>query len=636
EKEPLLLRVSRGADTALLPLASEFQVDTWRASREQVSEWRRARHGHLRAWGATAQGVYRAGDTIQYKLYVRDDAERGLKAAPASGYTLRIIDPTGTTVQERSDLSLTEFGALAGEFKLAPTSAVGWYRFELEPSYTKDLTLESMRVLVSDFVPAPFRVAAEWQAKDAAPGSQLTATLRATLHGGGPFAAAKARLNARIQAAGFSPADPLARRYSFDTWQSGSREAAPLLDKEAALDAKGEWSAPLKLEDAPVLYGELVLEGTVQDDRGRSIVGQARVPYYGRDRYVGIRNEGWAQAGQETTVETLVVDRDGEPRAGVPYYVKIERKITKGARVKGAGNAYITRYIQEWQRVATCKGRSSADGNACRFKPDAAGELRAIAMTQDSQGRLHESSTWIYTQGADAVLWEDTPDYSLDLRADHAKYKVGDTAKLFVKNPFPGATALITVERYGIIEQRTEALKTATPVIEIPIKPEYLPGAYVSVVVMSPRVSAPVKDGVDLGKPSFRMGYATLTVEDPYRELQVKVTPAKTELRPRDTVKVDLVATPRHASGEPVEFAVAVLDESVFDLIQGGAGYFDPLKGFTQLDPLDLANYSLLTRLVGRQKFEKKGASPGGDGGADLSLRSVEKFVAYWNPALKA
>ena len=39
-------------------------------------------------------------------------------------------------------------------------------------------------------------------------------------------------------------------------------------------------------------------------------------------------------------------------------------------------------------------------------------------------------------------------------------------------------------------------------------------------------------------------------------------------------------------------------------------------------------------QLVGRQKFEKKGASPGGDGGADLTMRSLFKFVAYWNPSL--
>src|SRR3546814_1409156 len=89
--------------------------------------------------------------------------------------------------------------------------------------------------------------------------------------------------------------------------------------------------------------------------------------------------------------------------------------------------------------------------------------------------------------------------------------------------------------------------------------------------VVSPRVAAPVKGGVDLGKPTFRMGYATLPVEDPYRELQVRVTPSKQDAKPREAVRVELAATPRHASGEPIEFAVAVLDEAVFDLIQGGS-----------------------------------------------------------------
>ena len=85
---------------------------------------------------------------------------------------------------------------------------------------------------------------------------------------------------------------------------------------------------------------------------------------------------------------------------------------------------------------------------------------------------------------------------------------------------------------------------------------------------------------------------------------------------------------------EPVEMAVAVLDESVFDLIAKGQDYFNPYKGFYTLDGLDLQNFSLLMGLVGRQKFEKKGANAGGGGGPDISLRSIFKFVSYWNPSI--
>ncbi|AXQ29104.1 large extracellular alpha-helical protein [Solimonas sp. K1W22B-7] len=632
----LMVRVAKDQDLALLPLEYEFQVDVYRASRNQFSEWRRPKHGHLRSWGTTAQGVYRAGETVQYKIYVRDEAGRSLAAAPKSGYTLKVYDPTGNAVLEQAKLSLSDFGALSGDLKLGERAAVGWYRFELTPDFAKDDPLEPLRVLVSDFTPAPFRVGAELRAHEAKPGDEVEAVLAARLHGGGPFSGAPARMVVRVDAAPFTSKDPVAMQYEFASYEA--RAAEPLLDTETQLDAQGQFAQKLKLPQIDTPYGRLLFDATVQDDRGKGIGAQATVPYYGRDRYAGVRWDGWMlQQGKEASVGTIVVGSDGKPVKGQPYYVKVDRQETKGARVKGAGNAYITRYVQSWKRVGTCKGRSKAEGVACAFTPDASGEFRITVMTQDTQGRLHESSTWVYAQGSDEVLWEDTPDYSLELRADRYEYKDGDTAKLMVKNPYPGARALVTVERYGVLDRWVEKLSGSTPEIRIPVKPEYFPGAYVSVVVMSPRVDQPLKEGVDLGKPSFRMGYLELRVNDPTREMKVKVLPQREEMRPRETVKIELEAAPRHKKpGDRIEYAVAVLDEAVFDLIKDGKDYFDPLKGFTRLDALDVANFGLLTRLVGRQKFEKKGANPGGDGGSDLSMRSIDKYVAYWNPALPA
>src|SRR3546814_4363316 len=79
-------------------------------------------------------------------------------------------------------VSLSAFGAIDGELKLADRAPVGWYRFELVPSYAKDMTLEPIRVLVSDFVPAPFHVSAELRARQAPPNARLEANLHATLH----------------------------------------------------------------------------------------------------------------------------------------------------------------------------------------------------------------------------------------------------------------------------------------------------------------------------------------------------------------------------------------------------------------------------------------------------------------------
>jgi uncharacterized protein YfaS (alpha-2-macroglobulin family) len=153
---------------------------------------------------------------------------------------------------------------------------------------------------------------------------------------------------------------------------------------------------------------------------------------------------------------------------------------------------------------------------------------------------------------------------------------------------------------------------------------------------MSPRVETPSEvNEVDLGKPAFRMGYVDVPVVDPFKEIIVEVVPERDVYKPRERVKVYLQAAPRHpAKSEPIELAVAVLDEAVFDLLARGRDYFDPYKGFYRVDGLDLENFNMLMRLVGRQKFEKKGASTGGGGGLDISLRSVFKFISYWNPSI--
>src|SRR3546814_13688001 len=94
---------------------------------------------------------------------------------PASDYTLRIVDPTGNAVQEREHVSLSAFGAIDGELKLADRAPVGWYRFALVPSYAKDLTLAPIRLLVSAFLPAPFPVRAPLPARPAPPNARLQA-----------------------------------------------------------------------------------------------------------------------------------------------------------------------------------------------------------------------------------------------------------------------------------------------------------------------------------------------------------------------------------------------------------------------------------------------------------------------------
>jgi uncharacterized protein YfaS (alpha-2-macroglobulin family) len=634
----LFVQIEKADDMALVPLDQKFQVDTYRASRYSVSPYMRRRHGHIHTWGTTAQGVYRAGDTIQYKLYVRDQNNQTFVPAPGKGYTLEIIDPTGKIVHTVADLSLSEFGAHDGEFAVAKTGAVGWYRFQLKAAFSED-SWEPMRVLVSDFTPAPFKVTTDLNGENFQEGDSIEVSTRARLHAGGPYTDAGSRVTAVLESRAFRADDPAARGFRFNTYVPGAPPKQTVHQIENSVDDRGDQTTRFSMPESKILYGRLVVESAVRDDRGKYITGRATADYAGRDRYVGLRSPVWVMNEDEpAAVDLLVVDALGKPRDGVPIQVKVERRETKAARVKGAGNAYLSHYTHQWVVIAQCEVRSTLQPVQCEFTPQDPGSHRITATIQDNRNRPHSSEIHQWVVGKGRVVWQEQPDNSLEIIAEKSRYRVGERARYLVKNPFPGARALITVERYGVLQSWLQTLASGTPIIEFEVQKDFLPGFYLSVVVMSPRVETPPSDNqVDLGKPAFRLGYVNVPVSDPYKEILVQVEPERDTYKPRERVQVKLMATPRHpADDEPIELAVAVLDEAVFDLLVQGRDYFDPYKGFYTVDGLDLANYSLLMRLVGRQKFEKKGATTGGGGGLDISLRSVFKFVSYWNPSIIA
>jgi len=650
-REPLMVRVDLGGDLALLPLDQTFLVDLYRASRGTI--WSGSDYGnersHIHTWGTTAQGVYKLGDTVQYKLYVRD--QNNLSLAPVenkSGFELSIVDPTGKVVHTESNVTLSEFGGYSGSFHVPLAGAVGWYEFNLKGPCGLQCpgrgagVWNPMRVLVADFTPAPFQVNNTLNGQLFQPGDSVEVATHATLHAGGPYASASSRVTARLFPQALEISAPVANGFEFASvdppghcsWER-QPEVQMVHQSDAVTSDNGEFTTQFKLPDADLLSARLEVESAVRDERGKYVANRSYAEFRGRDRYVGLHNERWSlEEGKQASIQYLVVDKNGKVVQGEAVSVTIEGEIVKAARVKGAGSAYLTSYQPEWQADGSCTGTSGTAAQSCTFVPSHPGLYSIMASVKDTHGNLHKTEMCTWVTGKGRMLWEEPADMSLSLIPEKPSYKVGEHARYLVKNPFPGARALITIERYGVIKQWVQVLAGNTPVIDFKVEPDFVPGFYLSVVVTSPRVAGAInEEGVDLGRPTYRIGYLKVDVADPYKTLGVHVKSDRASYKPRDTVKLQLAAD---SSKEPVEFAVAVLDEAVFDLIKDGKGYFDPYKGLYHLDDLDLSNYSLLTRLIGLQKFEKKGANSGGDGGAGFDMRTVNKYVAYWNPSVVA
>src|SRR5262249_15156644 len=145
---------------------------------------------------------------------------------------LEVTDPTGNKVYDVPSLSLNAFGSYAGEFTLSKQAAVGWYEFHLTgnfgPHPSSDqpqeavVSLSPMRVLVSDFTPAPFKVTNQVNGDLFKADQSVDVSSQATLHSGGPYSDASVRVTAVLESKPFVSHNPLAQSFTFDSAQEPS------------------------------------------------------------------------------------------------------------------------------------------------------------------------------------------------------------------------------------------------------------------------------------------------------------------------------------------------------------------------------------------------------------------------------
>ena len=165
--------------------------------------------------------------------------------------------------------------------------------------------------------------------------------------------------------------------------------------------------------------------------------------------------------GTPAQLQVLVVNEHGVAVAETAVQVTVEQLQIKAAQVKGAGNAYLPRYVRSWSEVATCALVSEMTPGTCTFTPPAPGTYRLTASITDTRGRTHHTSIRRWATGAGEVLWETSPDHNLHIISEQKGYKVGDTARYLVQHlsrrQGPGDH-----ERFGVQRSWLETLNEAT------------------------------------------------------------------------------------------------------------------------------------------------------------------------------
>ncbi|MEJ2368444.1 MAG: alpha-2-macroglobulin family protein, partial [Acidobacteriota bacterium] len=255
------------------------------------------------------------------------------------------------------------------------------------------------------------------------------------------------------------------------------------------------------------------------------------------------------------------------------------------------------------------------------------------ATAGDAVGRSTTTNTEFYVLGPGYTAWARSDNNIIDLVPEHKSYKPGDTARIMIKSPWEKATALYTVEREGIRQYHEFALTSTQQTIEVPITQKDIPNVYVSVLLVKGRTSDVIaKDGSDPGKPTFRMGYCELKVDNAAKRLHVDISTDKEEYRPADNATVTVKV--KDANGKPAHAEVTLwaVDYGVLSL----TGYKTPdvLGDVYAEKALQVMNEDSRQRLISRRVITPKGAETGGGGGVDngpgVPVRKDFRVLAFW------
>ncbi len=596
----------------------------------------------------TERGLYRAGDEVYVKGALREINNGRYQMSELKQLDYKLLDSRDQLVS-MGVVDLGNFGSFDQTLKLPRSAATGWYSlYYYQPGDArKSLKNENLAPLFSEsfrveaFRPAQFEVKVDVSEPSYGYGDKLKSEILGRYLFGGLMKGDALEWTVRAAPTSWQP--PGWDGYDFETssWlqddDAKPEEAKILSSGKGQLDAEGK----KKLEvDLALKYrgsAAITVEGTVTSASRQQISGRATVMAHPGSFLIGLRPKSmFLTAGSPAPLDVVTVKSDGKADAGRKVNLELFRRQWNSVRRAGTGGGYewVVTHTDEkvGEPVVVTTGDAAVPASV---KPDKSGFYVVKATSQDEKGRKIESWTSFYAEGTEYVAWARGENDSVELVPDKKSYKPGDTAHILVKSPYESCQALVTVERELVMRRFVVELKGSTPTVEVPIKSEDLPNAFISVVLVSGRIPDKGQDdsGEDLGKPSFRLGYVNLPVDTGERHLTVTVKTDKEEYQPRQTVTIDLEL--KDSQGRPVqgEVDVAVVDRGVLNLIDYQTpDFFGPFYGPRSLR---VRTAELRRDVIGMRSYGTKG-DPSGGGGGESSGETREDFKAtpFWNPTV--
>ena len=399
----------------------------------------------------------------------------------------------------------------------------------------------------------------------------------------------------------------------------------------------------------------MVAELEYADANGEIQTASSRVSLWPAAVNLGIKTDGWAGSSDKLRFTVVALDLKGKPVSGQDIRVSLYQRTTYSYRKRLIGGFYDYESSTKVSLLpASCDGDTDSKGLLhCDVAPGVSGELLIRAQAKDKSGYLAGATQSAYVAGSDDTWFDQSASDRMDVVPEKPEYQAGETARFQVRSPFRTATALVTVEREGVVESFVTEISGSDPVVKVPIKDNYAPNVYVSVLAVRGRVGdwktwlsdmareydlprwMVSRDGgkpsalVDLSKPAYRMGMGKIRVGWAPHRLDVSVKPSGDTFKVRDQVKVRIHVARANGKDMPGggEVAIAAVDEGLLALAPNNSWkLLDAMMGERSME---VWSSTAQMQVVGKRHYGRK-AVPSGGGGGRENARELFDTLLIW------
>ena len=615
--------------------------------------------------------LLRAGETVHMKHILRVPTTAGL-SLPGDRFRFdeAVIRHGGSGQEYRVPLAWEDNGSAATDWKIPEGARLGSYEVSLARKGDRNapkLTTGSFQV--EEFRIPLMKAVIQGPAAPPVRPKEVGLDLSVSYFSGGGAGRLPVKLRGEIRPRALSFAGYDEYTFSGERLREGTRtlsaydemgpdgEDGPARDRlrrlptqELRLDETGSARtafAKLPTIDAPrSLHAEL----EYRDPNGEVQTAAADIPLAPSRLAVGLKPESWTASADSLRYRVVVLDLAGNPVPDTEVAVELYQRKTYSHRRRIAGGFYSYENVSEVKRIAVpckaesddahtavceagphCKGRTDASGLLlCEAPSPVSGNVILQAEARDAEGNPALANFSLWAAGRDDWWFEARNDDRIDVIPEKKRYEPGEKARLQVRMPFREATALVTVEREGIADAFVQKLSGTNPVVEIPVKRNYAPNAFVSVLAVRGRTGEAAPTATfDPGKPAWKLGIAEIRVGWREHELAVEVKPDRPVYRVRQ--EADVLFRVRTASGQKppggTELAVAAVDRSLLALRPNGS--WKILEAMMGQRPYEIFTSTAQMMVIGKRHFGLKALPQGGGGGKQITRELFDTLLAW-------